>query len=109
MLLPKHKNNNEDEENDPRSELVEKLLEYKNIRNYLDFLKNKENSDWNIYFKKFIDVKDYKMLYNESMNIDMLINALLGVIGRKEENEDEAIQEKTFPDNKKEKYPLDQE
>ena len=60
-------------------------------------------------FKKFIDVKDYKMLYNESMNIDMLINALLGVIGRKEENEDEAIQEKTFPMTIKEKYPLDQE
>ena len=107
MLLPKHKNNNEDEENDPRSELVEKLLEYKKYKELSGFLKNKENSDWNIYFKKFIDVKDYKMLYNESMNIDMLINALLGVIGRKEENEDEAIQEKTFPMTiKKEKISI---
>jgi len=41
------------------------------------------------------------------MNIDMLINALLGVIGRKEENEDEAIQEKTFPMTiKKEKISI---
>lgn len=97
MLLPKHKDNNEDEENDPRSELVEKLLEYKKYKELSKYLKNKENSDSNIYFKKFIDVKDYKMLYNnKNMSMDMLINALLGIISRKDENKDEVVQEKVF-------------
>ncbi len=47
MLLPKE----DDEEEDPRTELVRRLLEYQQIKESIGFFREHENSDTGIFFK----------------------------------------------------------
>ena len=48
MLLPKE---NEEEEEDPRTELVRRLLEYQQIKESIEFFREHENSDVGLFFK----------------------------------------------------------
>lgn len=48
MLLPKE---NEEEEEDPRTELVRRLLEYQQIKESIGFFREHENSDVGLFFK----------------------------------------------------------
>ncbi len=48
MLLPK---DNEEEEEDPRTELVRRLLEYQQIKESIGFFREHENSDVGLFFK----------------------------------------------------------
>ena len=48
MLLPK---DNEEEEEDPRTELVRRLLEYQQIKESIAFFREHENSDVGLFFK----------------------------------------------------------
>lgn len=52
LLLPKNKSENEEEEKDPRLELVSKLLEYKKYKKVADILKAKERQAGIVYTKK---------------------------------------------------------
>ncbi|MBQ9737478.1 MAG: segregation/condensation protein A [Clostridia bacterium] len=49
MLLPQE--DDESEEEDPRSELVRRLIEYQRIKESLDFFREHENSDSVLFFK----------------------------------------------------------
>lgn len=48
MLLPKE---NEEDEEDPRTELVRRLLEYQQIKESIGFFREHENSDVGLFFK----------------------------------------------------------
>ncbi len=48
MLLPK---DDDEEEEDPRTELVRRLLEYQQIKESLDFFRERENSAVGLFFK----------------------------------------------------------
>lgn len=48
MLLPKE---DDQEEEDPRTELVRRLLEYQQIKESIEFFREHENSDFGIFFK----------------------------------------------------------
>lgn len=48
MLLPSE---DDEEEEDPREELVKRLLEYKKFKEKAEFLKEKENSGYKMFFK----------------------------------------------------------
>lgn len=48
MLLPQEEN---EEEEDPRTELVRHLIEYKRIKESIDFFREHENSDATLFFK----------------------------------------------------------
>ncbi len=48
MLLPKTE---DEEEEDPRTELVRRLLEYKQIKETIEFFRERENSDAGLFFK----------------------------------------------------------
>lgn len=64
LLLPKSKN--EDDEEDPRLELVSKLIQYKKYKQVADFLKNRETDAGIVYTKKPEIIDDSK-LQNGSM------------------------------------------
>ncbi len=51
MLLPREKNEETDEEIDPREELVKKLIEYKKYKNIAEKLYNMETFSEKIFFK----------------------------------------------------------
>lgn len=51
MLLPKIKNDEKDEDDDPRDELVQKLLEYKRFKDVTEKLKKKEEEGFLVFFK----------------------------------------------------------
>ena len=49
MLLPK--DDEDEEEEDPREELVKRLLEYKQFKEKADFLRERENEGYKMFFK----------------------------------------------------------
>lgn len=49
MLLPQE--NEDGEEEDPRTELIRRLIEYKQIKESIDFFRDHENSDSVLFFK----------------------------------------------------------
>lgn len=60
LLLPKAKNQEEEEEKDPREELVSKLLEYKKFKAIANYLKQKQEESGLVFSKKpeIIDDKE---------------------------------------------------
>jgi len=74
MLLPKDDENEEEE--DPRTELVRRLLEYQQIKESIEFFREHENSDAGIYFKlpDAIERPPAKMNYSK-MTIENLLQA----------------------------------
>jgi len=74
MLLPKEENEDE-EETDPRQELVEQLLEYKLYKFMAQELKDKEtDSECTMY--KDASIPDEVLEYEEPVDMDMLIGDL---------------------------------
>ena len=80
MLLPKH-NDKEELEEDPRDELVEKLLEYKRYKEIAKVLSDNENSNYYVYYKTQSDtINNFtKIVDNQNMTIDILMNSLLSI------------------------------
>ena len=75
MLLPKVEVEEEEEDIDPRQELVERLLEYKKFKYISDELKDKQFDAEKIFFKSSSipeELKDIK----EEVNIDELLDGL---------------------------------
>jgi|LSQX01.1.fsa_nt_gb segregation and condensation protein A len=87
MLLPKH-NDKEELEEDPRDELVEKLLEYKRYKEIAKVLSDNENSNYYVYYKTQSDtINNFtKIVDNQNMTIDILMNSLFSIIDRKDED-----------------------
>ncbi|MBE5858802.1 MAG: segregation/condensation protein A [Butyrivibrio sp.] len=113
MLLPKEVNE-EGEEEDPRAELVEKLLEYKMYKFMADELRDRQtDADTRMYRKKHIP--DEVMSYEEPIDYDSLIgdtnlaklNEIFQALLRRQEDKVDPIRSK-FGKIEKEAVDIDQ-
>lgn len=89
LLLPNEKVE-EDEESDPREELVNRLIEYEAYKEITKVLHNKENLRSEIYTKAPENVKQYideNKEINCDVSLDDLIEAFKKYLQRKKENE----------------------
>ena len=87
MLLPKKKQEMETEEEDPREELVNKLLEYQAYKEISKDLKEKEELRSEIYTKapeKYSNYQEEETTF-EGGSVDLLIDAFKKFLIRKEE------------------------
>lgn len=87
MLLPKKKQEMEIEEEDPRKELVNKLLEYQAYKEISKDLKEKEELRSEIYTKapeKYSNYQEEETTF-EGGSVDLLIDAFKKFLIRKEE------------------------
>lgn len=87
MLLPKKKQEMEVEEEDPREELVNKLLEYQAYKEISKNLKEKEELRSEIYTKapeKYSNYQEEETTF-EGGSVDLLIDAFKKFLIRKEE------------------------
>ena len=80
LLLPK--NNYDTQEEDPRTELVEKLLEYQRYKMASQFLKEREFSNKYIFFKHGEEIDPVVIPYEGEYNITELIAAFNDVLER---------------------------
>ena len=88
MLLPKPKIE-EDEEEDPREELDNRLLEYQKYKEITKTLKEKEELRKEIYTKAPVDVKEYmtsEVNITDELNVDDLVDAFKKFLLRQKEN-----------------------
>ncbi|NLY70360.1 MAG: segregation/condensation protein A [Clostridiales bacterium] len=73
MLLPRNRPEDlEGEIEDPRSELVEKLIEYKQYKNIAEYLKMQEEINSRIYVKPKEDLSVYTREPDEFINLDLI-------------------------------------
>ncbi len=82
MLLPKHENR---EEEDPRTNLLERLLAYERIKKGAEFLKEKEFSTYYNFFKEPDLIEKAAPDYSDqSFDVHLLIKAFLEVADKNE-------------------------
>ena len=89
MLLPSYKDENEEEEEDPREQLINRLLEYQAYKEITKVLQEKESLRKEIYTKSPENIKNY-MDENNEINIDVslddLVEAFKKYLQRKQDN-----------------------
>lgn len=78
MLLPKPEKEVDEEEIDPKENLINKLLEYNKYKNIIPQFQELKNERNNIYTKNPEDLKglEKEVIINESSDINLLIDAL---------------------------------
>ena len=91
MLLPREKNENEDEEEDPRGELVNRLLEYQSYKDISGILKDKEHLRSEIYTKAPESLKEYidtdtEIKMTSDVSLDDLVDAFKKFLERQKED-----------------------
>lgn len=84
-LLPKKENIEDEYEEDPKQELIKRLVDYKKYKEITSAFKELENIRSNIYTKSPSNISDYSdnKLNNENVSVDDLINAFKKFIDRK--------------------------
>lgn len=89
LLLPSNKDLGEDEyEEDPRENLINRLLEYKKYKDMIDTFKELEEERRDIFTKEPINLSKYKDIEtnnNGDISLEDLINALNNFLKRKED------------------------
>lgn len=89
LLLPSNKDLGEDEyEEDPRENLINRLLEYKKYKDMIDTFKELEEERRDIFTKEPINLNEYKEVEtnnNGDISLEDLINALNNFLKRKED------------------------
>lgn len=89
LLLPSNKDLGEDEyEDDPRENLINRLLEYKKYKDMIDTFKKLEEERHDIFTKEPINLSEYKEIEtnnNGDISLEDLINALNNFLKRKED------------------------
>lgn len=89
MLLPREKNcEDSEEEEDPREELVNRLLEYQAYKDITNTLREKENIRREIYTKAPEDIQEYldqDTKLNMDVSLDNLVDAFKRFLIRQEE------------------------
>ena len=89
MLLPKKpKEDGEEEEEDPREELINRILEYEAYKEVTKTLKEKEEIRGEIYTKAPEDIKEYidtETKITGELSIDDLVDAFKKFLERKKE------------------------
>ena len=89
MLLPSYKDENEEEEEDPREELINRLLEYQAYKEITKVLQEKESLRREIYTKSPENIKNYIDENNEiniDVSLDDLVEAFKKYLQRKQDN-----------------------
>lgn len=91
MLLPSVKDSieEEEEETDPRSELVNRLLEYQAYKEITHLLQEKENIRREIYTKAPENIKNYVSevkIVDSNLSVDDLVEAFKRYMIRKQDN-----------------------
>ena len=89
LLLPKPKNSDDDEfEEDPKEQLINRLLLYKQFKEVTKDLRSLEEERSNYYTKEVSDmseyIKDDEPKFTNEVNIDDLINAFNNMLKRQE-------------------------
>ncbi len=77
-----------EEEGDPRKELMERLLIYKEFKNAASFLKNRISEGEGIFYRKREEVFLEEKLDLSNLSLDMLLNFLPILLKEKEENKE---------------------
>ena len=88
LLLPKQTLENDEEEIDPREELINRLLEYQAYKDITEALKEKESLRKEIYTKAPENIKKYldqDVKIDNDISLDDLMEALKKYLVRKEE------------------------
>lgn len=89
LLLPSNKDLGEDEyEEDPRENLINRLLEYKKYKDMVDTFKELEEERKDIFTKEPVDLsefKDIETINNGDITLEDLVNALNNFLKRKED------------------------
>lgn len=89
LLLPNQKTENEEEEIDPREQLVNRLLEYQAYKEITKVLKEKEELRKEIYTKSPENVKNYvdeSAKLSSDITLDDLVEAFKKYLERKKES-----------------------
>lgn len=89
LLLPKPKDENGEEMEDPRTELVQKLLEYKQIKEASEELRNLEENNRNYYERKYFPTDESEEIIFTNTTIFDLLTAFKNAVDRL----DNAVQE----------------
>lgn len=78
MLLPKQKDENNEEEIDPKENLINKLLEYNKYKNIIPQFQELKSERDNFYTKNPDDLTNLEkeVIINESSDLNLLIDAL---------------------------------
>lgn len=88
LLLPREKNEETDEEIDPREELINRLLEYDAYKEITKTLKEKEEIRMEIYTKSPSDISNYmeeETTINSDVTLDDLVDAFAKFLERQKE------------------------
>ncbi len=89
LLLPSNKDLGDDEyEEDPRENLINRLIEYKKYKDMINVFKELESDRKDIFTKDPINFSEYKeveTINNGEITLDDLINALNNFLKRKED------------------------
>lgn len=89
MLLPSYKDENEEEEEDPKEELINRLLEYQAYKEITKVLQEKESLRREIYTKSPENIKNYideVKEINIDVSLDDLVEAFKRYLQRKQDN-----------------------
>ena len=88
LLLPRGKLDDEEEEEDPRSELINRLLEYQAYKDITKVLQEKELLRRDIYTKTPENINQYKeeVSIHSDLTVDDLVNALQKYYQRKQQS-----------------------
>ena len=89
MLLPRQTVDEEEEEEDPREELVNRLLEYQAYKEITKVLQEKESLRREIYTKSHENIKNYvdeETEINVDVSLDDLVEAFKRYLARKKDN-----------------------
>ena len=89
MLLPSYKDENEEDEEDPREQLINRLLEYQAYKEITKVLQEKESLRREIYTKSPENIKNYideVKEINIDVSLDDLVEAFKKYLQRKQDN-----------------------
>ena len=89
LLLPSYKDENEEEEEDPREQLINRLLEYQAYKEITKVLQEKESLRREIYTKSPENIKNYideVKEINIDVSLDDLVEAFKKYLQRKQDN-----------------------
>lgn len=86
MLLPKNNENDSDDTEDPRAELVEKLLEYKLYKHMSKELEKRFSDNVGVYYGKENMPKDLNIIQKKADPLELLDEVTLTVLSEAFEN-----------------------
>lgn len=85
MLLPKHEEIEGEEEEDPRQELIQNLVEYKKYKEVSHFFLDRKSICDFLYFKNAVNTDEFKINVNPDLEVDVLTQTFEKVMKRFEE------------------------